>query len=89
MSASFDLVDTAVPLAWTSYSAPLSASTWGVSTSDWFAIWSDVTFVTLNFHAFDLRGEILLLDNFSMTGFAPPVVPSRPPFGSARSADWA
>ena len=66
LEALFDLATTAPGSgSWESYSAPLSASAWGVSDADWAAILADVTEIAISTDAFN-GNDTIGIDNFSL-----------------------
>lgn len=75
-SASLNLVNAPAPADWTTFSASLDAATWGLSNAAWTALLSSVTSISLVVEATFGQGEIVGIDNFTLTsGSVNPAVP--------------
>lgn len=75
-TASLNLVNGPTPLSWTTFSASLDAATWGLSNAAWTTLLSGVTSISLIIESTFGQGEIVGLDNFSIT--SPDVNPAIP-----------
>ena len=71
-SASLDLVAGTIPTSWTGYEATLDAATWGVTPSTWNDILNDVTEISVVVDSFNLFGDTVGMDNFTLTAVPEP-----------------
>jgi hypothetical protein len=75
-TASLNLVNGPTPISWTTFSASLDAATWGLSNAAWTTLLSGVTSISLIIESTFGQGEIVGLDNFSITSAdIDPVIP--------------
>jgi len=75
-TASLNLVNGPAPGSWTTYSAVLDAATWGLSEAAWATLLSSVTSISLVVEATFGQGEVVGVDNFTLTSSGvDPVIP--------------
>lgn len=66
-TVSLDLVSGVPPTNWTTYSAPLTSTAWGVSQFTWVSIISNVTEIAIEVDSYVQFGDTIGFDNFSLT----------------------
>ena len=65
-SASFDMAPNPLPTEWTTYSAPLSAATWGKTQTEWINILASVTSIRIDLEPIGGASEVVGFDNFAI-----------------------